>query len=49
MTRDAFLFYEVLVFFLSMNLTVTRNEMSAIEGRLLADCALSIGMTDHTW
>jgi hypothetical protein len=49
MTGDAFLLYDILVFFLSMGLTVTRNEMSAIEGRLLADGALSIGATDHSW
>jgi hypothetical protein len=49
MTGDAFLLYEVLVFFLSMSLTVTWNEMSTIKGRLLTDGAFSIGTTDHSW
>jgi len=49
MTRDTFLLYEVLVIFLSMGLTMTRNEMSSIEGRLFADGALSIGAADHSW
>jgi hypothetical protein len=49
MTGCTFLLHEVLVLFGPMSFTVTRNEMSAIEGRLFADGALSIGTTDHSW
>jgi len=49
MTGYTFLLHEILVFFGPMSFTVARNEMNAIEGRLLTDGALSIGTTDHAW